>query len=68
MINDISLADDIKNHELSELENYEKNYTKIESMFYIDKLKHILIIEIDSKNLKYTMQFQNILIKILIVF
>jgi hypothetical protein len=52
MIKDISLADAIKKYKPSELEDDEKHDTEIESMFYIDKLQHILVIEKDSKRFK----------------
>jgi hypothetical protein len=37
---------------MSDIKDDEKHDTEVESMFYIDKLKHLLVMERDSKRFK----------------
>lgn len=49
---DRTFIDAIKNYYASDIKDDEKHDTEIENMFYIDKLKHLLIMERDSKRFK----------------
>lgn len=49
---DRTFIDAIKTYFTSEIRDDEKHDTEIESMFYIDKLKHLLVMERDSKKFK----------------
>lgn len=54
MVNkDNNFIDAIKEYKLSEnLKDEEKHDTEIENMFYFDKIKHLLVMERDSKRFK----------------
>lgn len=54
MVNkDDNFIDAIKDYKLSEtLKDEEKHDTEIENMFYFDKIKHLLVMERDSKRFK----------------
>lgn len=49
---DRTFIDAIKNYFISDIKDDEKHDTEVESMFYIDKLKHLLVMERDSKRFK----------------
>lgn len=49
---DRTFIDAIKSYFLSDIKDDEKHDTEVESMFYIDKLKHLLVMERDSKRFK----------------
>jgi WD40 repeat protein len=49
---DRTFIDAIKNYYASDIKDEEKHDTEVESMFYIDKLKHLLVMERDSKRFK----------------
>ena len=54
MVNkDDNFIDAIKEYKPSEnLKDEEKHDTEIENMFYFDKIKHLLVMERDSKKFK----------------
>ena len=53
MVNkDRTFIDAIKNYFPSDLKDEAKHDTEIENMFYIEKLKHLLVMERDSKKFK----------------
>mmetsp|Transcript_21365 Transcript_21365/g.33046 ORF Transcript_21365/g.33046 Transcript_21365/m.33046 type:complete len:110 (+) Transcript_21365:214-543(+) len=49
---DRTFIDAIKNYYTSDIRDDEKHDTEVENMFYIDKLKHLLVMERDSKRFK----------------
>ena len=49
---DRTFIDAIKSYYMSDIKDDEKHDTEVESMFYIDKLKHLLVMERDSKRFK----------------
>jgi Ca2+-binding EF-hand superfamily protein len=49
---DRSFINAIKNYYASDLKDTEKHDTEIEHMYYIEKLKHLLVMERDSKRFK----------------
>lgn len=49
---DRTFIDAIKNYFQSDIKDEEKHDTEVEAMFYIDKLKHLLVTERDSKKYK----------------
>ena len=49
---DRTFIDAIKNYYASEIKDTEKHDTEIEHMYYIEKLKHLLVMERDSKRFK----------------
>jgi len=49
---DRSFINAIKNYFASDLKDTEKHDTEIEHMYYIEKLKHLLVMERDSKRFK----------------
>lgn len=49
---DRTFIDAIKNYFASEIKDTEKHDTEIEHMHYIEKLKHLLVMERDSKRFK----------------
>lgn len=49
---DRTFIDAIKNYYQSDIKDGEKHDTEIESMFYIDKLKNLLVMERDAKKFK----------------
>jgi len=49
---DRTFIDAIKNYYASETKDTEKHDTEIEHMYYIEKLKHLLVMERDSKRFK----------------
>jgi len=53
MVNkDRTFIDAIKNYFPSDLKDEAKHDTEIENMYYIEKLKHLLVMERDSKKFK----------------
>jgi hypothetical protein len=49
---DRTFIDAIKSYFASDIKDDEKHDTEVENMFYIDKLKHLLVMERDSKRFK----------------
>ncbi len=49
---DRTFIDAIKNYYASDIRDNEKHDTEVENMFYIDKLKHLLVMERDAKRFK----------------
>jgi hypothetical protein len=49
---DRSFIDKIKNYFASDIKDTEKHDTEIEHMYYIEKLRHLLVMERDSKKFK----------------
>lgn len=49
---DRTFIDAIKSYFASDIRDDEKHDTEVENMFYIDKLKHLLVMERDSKRFK----------------
>ena len=49
---DRTFIDAIKSYYASDIRDDEKHDTEVENMFYIDKLKHLLVMERDSKRFK----------------
>jgi hypothetical protein len=49
---DRTFIDAIKSYYMSDIKDDEKHDTEVENMFYIDKLKHMLVMERDSKRFK----------------
>jgi hypothetical protein len=49
---DRTFIDIIKSYNMSDNKDDVKHDTEVESMFYIDKLKHMLVMERDSKRFK----------------
>ena len=49
---DRTFIDAIKNYYQSNIEDTEKHDTEVENMVYIDKLKHLLVMERDAKRFK----------------
>lgn len=49
---DRTFIDAIKNYYASDIKDTEKHDTEIEHMFYIEKLRHLLVMERDSKRFK----------------
>lgn len=49
---DRTFIDAIKNYYQSNIEDTEKHDTEVENMVYIDKLKHLLVMERDAKKFK----------------
>jgi hypothetical protein len=49
---DRAFIDAIKNYYASEVKDTEKHDTEVEHMYYMDKLKHLLVMERDSKRFK----------------
>jgi hypothetical protein len=49
---DRTFIDAIKNYFQSDIKDDEKHDTEVENMVYIDKLKHLLVMERDSKKFK----------------
>ena len=49
---DRTFIDAIKNYQPSDIKDNEKHDTEVEHMYYIEKLKHLLVMERDSKRFK----------------
>ena len=49
---DRTFIDAVKNYFPSDIKDDEKHDTEVESMFYLEKLKHLLVMERDSKKFK----------------
>ena len=49
---DRTFIDAIKSYYGSEIKDTEKHDTEVEHMYYIDKLRHLLVMERDSKRFK----------------
>lgn len=49
---DRTFIDAIKSYYGSEIKDTEKHDTEVEHMFYIEKLRHLLVMERDSKRFK----------------
>jgi hypothetical protein len=49
---DRTFIDAIKNYYASDIKDTEKHDTEIEHMHYIEKLRHLLVMERDSKRFK----------------
>ena len=49
---DRTFIDAIKNYYASDIKDEEKHDTEVESMFFIEKLNHLLVMERDSKKFK----------------
>jgi len=49
---DRTFIDAIKNYYASDIKDNEKHDTEIEHMYYIEKLRHLLVMERDSKRFK----------------
>lgn len=49
---DRTFIDAIKSYYASDIKDTEKHDTEVESMFYIEKLRHLLVMERDSKRFK----------------
>jgi len=49
---DKTFIDAIKNYYQSDIKDEEKHDTEVENMIYIDKLKHLLVMERDAKKFK----------------
>jgi hypothetical protein len=49
---DRTFIDAIKNYYASDIRDDEKHDTEVEAMYYIDKLKHLIVMERDAKRFK----------------
>lgn len=49
---DWTFIDAIKPYYASDIKDTEKHDTEVEQMFYIDKLRHLLVMERDAKRFK----------------
>ena len=49
---DRTFIDAIKSYYASEIKDTEKHDTEVEHMYYIEKLRHLLVMERDSKRFK----------------
>jgi hypothetical protein len=49
---DRTFIDAIKSYYSSEIKDTEKHDTEVEGMFYIERLRHLLVMERDSKRFK----------------